>query len=247
MIKLNGEALYQWETGRTVSGFTGNVAQFANAGDSIAMSITVENGGSVRIPDRYLATRKNLVVYDVRTGNDNEETVISVKVFPVKGKAKPKDYVPTAAEEAYGVVKKLSDEAKSAAEAAEQAKNSARTYAQDAGDYAQNAFNSATSAKESADKAAETVEKLEPLTVVTSEESWEANYGAADIFSAASAGRDVLLRVDEYYETIPDGYYALVFSGENIAIFFTKYKKELLFLTVDENKNMCPICFIIIK
>jgi hypothetical protein len=71
MIELVGGKLYQWETGRTVSGFTGNVAQFANAGDSIAMSITVENGGSVRIPDRYLSTGKNLVVYDVQAGNDD--------------------------------------------------------------------------------------------------------------------------------------------------------------------------------
>ena len=224
MIKLNGEALYQWDTGRNVSLSQGptsiNALQFANQGDSQAVTVSIGDDDIVRIPDRYLMTGKPLVIYGVRINENSDvmETYWS-KVFPVKGKAKPKDYVPTAAEAAYGVVKKLSDEAKAAAQSAETAKNSARTYAQDADDSAKNAYHFATNAKASADKAAEAAEKLAPLIVDLN----VANYDLPDILTALAAGRDVQLHVEDL---------------ENIDYYvFDKYIAEQM-NTVEQESNL---------
>lgn len=232
MIELVGGQLYQWETGRTVSGFTGNVSQFANAGDSIAMSITVENGGSVRIPDRYLSTGKNLVVYDVQTGNDDEETVVSVKVFPVKAKAKPKNYAPTAAEEAYGIVKKLTDEAKAAAVVAEGHSNKAGECADEAAQEAAEATNQAGMAESYAKRAEAAAKKLEPLIVTTHEGSYAASSNAEDIWDAVAAGRDVILEIRAYGGP-EDCSAPIMFAAEDQAIFAVVDAGNLLLFAVN--------------
>ena len=189
MIELKG-ALYRWEIGRTVTGFTGNVAQFSNAGDSLAMAIKVEDGSPVRIPDRYLATGKPVVVCDVETGLDGEETVISVKVFPVKDRAKPKNYTPTQAEEAYGEVKALSEAAKAAAEAADEYMRRAEDAADTAGGYAEDASVSAQEAKEA-------VKDLVPLVIDTSLDFGESPVKASEIYQAAQSGREVILTLSD--------------------------------------------------
>lgn len=175
MIELKGGPLYRWEIGRTVSGFIGDVAQFYNSGDSVAMSVAIENPGEeVRIPDRYLATGKPVVVCDVETGTNDEETVLSVRVFPVKARARPKDYTPTKAEEAYGAVKKLRDEAEGAAQTSEEA-------ARVAGEYAK--------------EAKEAVGDLAPLFIETSIEFGELplDIEVEEIYQAAEKGREVVL------------------------------------------------------
>ena len=245
MIELTGGPLYQWDTGRNVSISQGptsiNALQFANQGDSQAVTVSIGDDDTVRIPDRYLMTGKPLVVYGVRI-NENSDVMetYGVKVFPVKGKAKPKDYVPTAAEEAYGVVKKLSDEAKEAAKDAEQAKNSAQTYAQDAGyyaqdadDYAKNAYHFATNAKASADKAAEEVKKLDPLIVDLN----VANYDLPDVLAALAAGRDVQLHVEDL-ENVPDGMYRLIGVASDSALFATEEDGMLIVIHFHEGPQI---------
>lgn len=197
MIKLDGDVLYQWEIGRTVSGFEGDVAQFANSGDSVAMSVAIENPNEVRIPDRYLATGKPVVVCDVETGTKDEETgvgdeetVRSVRVFPVKARARPKNYTPTKAEEAYGAVKKLADAAEAAAQTSEEAKRDAEEASSRAGGYAEDA-------SVSAKKAEEAVKNLAPLVIETSLDFGASPVPVTEIYQAAQSGREVILTLSD--------------------------------------------------
>lgn len=186
MIELIGGPLYQWDIGRTVSEFKGNAVQFANKGDSVALTVTPEDAGELRIPDRFLTTGKPLVVYDVEIGADDEITTLSTKVFPVLARPKPKDYTPTKAEEAYGVVKKLSEEAKNAAQAASEAADTAKNLAEDAAGYAQDAF---SSSKEAA-AAAEDARAL----IVTEDSGENASSSYWNVMEAALIGRNVFFK-----------------------------------------------------
>lgn len=122
MIKLNqGVNLYQWDTGRSVTVDDADKVQFACKGDSVAVSITPDAGGTAKIPDKLLQTGRNLHVFTVRTrGYDQEETTDSA-IFIVKARPRPKDYVPTAAEETIGELVKLTEKAQDAIQAAEEA------------------------------------------------------------------------------------------------------------------------------
>jgi hypothetical protein len=208
------------------------------------MSITVENGGSVRIPDRYLSTGKNLVVYDVQAGNDDEETVVSVKVFPVKEKAKPKNYAPTAAEEAYGIVKLLTDEAKEAAGVAEQHSIEAGEYAasaadkaKEAADEAAEATNQAGMAERYAENAEAAAAKLEPLIVTTNGGSYSASSNAEDIWNAVAAGRDVILEI-RGYDGPEDCSAPILSATEEQSIFAVIDAGNLLLFAIDRDRKI---------
>lgn len=197
MIELIGRPLYQWDTGRKVSGFTGNAAQFANKGDSQAMTIKVKDG-SCRIPDRYLMSGSPVLVYDVQLSDDGEvATTNSVTVFAVKAKPKPKDYVPTAAEESLGIVKKLTDEAKAAAISAGDLAQDASDSAKAADSYASNAKASADRAEQYAKEAEEASKKGSSLVIRTEGDTFEANFNAREIFEEVSTGRDAVLQFVE--------------------------------------------------
>ena len=167
MIYLIGGKLHQWETGRMLT-FTGapagaNAIQFANQGDTVALEIehdfTMENGDpNIRIPDKCLQSGKNLLVYLVETvssvgSDDHSSHILETKVFPVAAKPRPKTYIPIAAEEALGVVRRLTAAAQEAAQEAEEARIKAeaeKLYAIDAADEAKTARAAAVTAKNEA-------------------------------------------------------------------------------------------------
>lgn len=150
-MKLSVAKLYQWDIGVEVSGFTGNAVQFANQGDSQAVTIRLDGEKRKRIPDRYLTTGKPLVVYDVTVSDNSDVTEThSVTIFPVAAKPKPKNYAPTEAEKAFSLVENLVNEAKKAAKSSENLAQNAAGYAEDAYHEASNANASAGRAEEAA-------------------------------------------------------------------------------------------------
>ena len=71
---------------------------FCNVGDSTTRPMTGENG-SVRIPDEYLATGKNIEAYILLTGTDEGAVETRYKVtIPVKNRPTRTDIQPTPAE-----------------------------------------------------------------------------------------------------------------------------------------------------
>lgn len=116
------EKLYQWDTGRRVNVSPCDKVQFAPQGSSVAVSITPEGDGAP-IPDEVLQSGKPITVFLVDILEDNKEVTKEVRVFPVINRPRPKDYLPTAAEEAIGELKKITDEAKAAADMAIAAAN----------------------------------------------------------------------------------------------------------------------------
>ena len=115
MIRLNGGQLYQWDTGRTVTveDKTIHKVQFANKGDSVALSIDVVNSVA-KIPDVLLQTGRELECYGVYSSSEVVESR-EYAIFSVRDRAKPKDYLPTEAEEAVGEMKKITQAALEAA------------------------------------------------------------------------------------------------------------------------------------
>lgn len=89
MIEIVGTELYQWDTGRIVriTGTEAMQAHFANKGDSqaVVMGITETEA---KIPDFLLQTGKQLCVYAVKDG-----ITVESKIFHVKKRERPKDYV----------------------------------------------------------------------------------------------------------------------------------------------------------
>lgn len=175
MIELVGGKLYQWETGRmlTLSGAPAevNAIQFANQGDTVALEIahdfTTENGDPyIRIPDKCLQSGKNLLVYLVETvsneeSDDHSSRILETKIFPVAAKPRPKTYIPIAAEEALGVVRRLTAAAQEAAKEAKEARIEAeaeKLYAIDAAKDAKDARDASVSAKIDAEAAREDAE-----------------------------------------------------------------------------------------
>lgn len=166
-IELVGGQLYQWETGRQlmigVDASEANAIQFANQGDTTALEIeqnfTMEDGDIyVKIPDKCLQSAKNLLVYLVyneasENSDEHKSRIFETKIFPVTAKPRPKNYIPIAAEEALGVVRRLTAAAKEAAMEAEEARVKAeaeKLYAEDAADRAEDAQNAAQNAADSA-------------------------------------------------------------------------------------------------
>lgn len=166
-IELVGGQLYQWETGRqlmiAVDASEVNAIQFANQGDTTALEIeqnfTMADGDIyVKIPDKCLQSAKNLLVYLVyneasENSDEHKSRIFATKIFPVTAKPRPKNYIPIAAEEALGVVRRLTAAAKEAAMEAEEARVKAeaeKLYAEDAADRAEDAQNAAQNAANSA-------------------------------------------------------------------------------------------------
>ena len=89
MIEIIGTAINQWDTGRsvTVTDIEASHVHFANPGDSKAPIMELVDS-QASIPDYLLKTGKQLCVYAVL----NEVTVES-RVFPVKKRERPEDYV----------------------------------------------------------------------------------------------------------------------------------------------------------
>lgn len=94
MIEINGFGLNQWDTGRsvkiTVEGATH--AHFANQGDSKAVVKELKDE-VVNIPDYLLQTGKQLCVYAVLVDSVEKRVTIESKIFSVKKRPRPADYV----------------------------------------------------------------------------------------------------------------------------------------------------------
>lgn len=122
MIELVGGVLNQWDTGRTVA-YSGEAQklEFCNKGDSLALAVDVSRVAG--IPDRFLQSGRDLFVFAVKADEDNHEQTVEVKRFTVHNRPKPKNYLPTEAEEALGELKKITQAALEAAAKAEAAAN----------------------------------------------------------------------------------------------------------------------------
>lgn len=122
MIELVGGVLNQWDTGRTVS-YSGEAQklEFCNKGDSLAMAVDVSRVAG--IPDRFLQSGRDLFVFAVKVDDDNHEQTVEFRRFTVHNRPKPKNYLPTEAEEALGELKKITQAALEAAAKAEAAAN----------------------------------------------------------------------------------------------------------------------------
>lgn len=199
-IELVGGQLYQWETGRQLmiaaDASEANAIQFANQGDTTALEIeqnfTMEDGDIyVKIPDKCLQSAKNLLVYLVyneasENSDEHKSRIFATKIFPVTAKPRPKNYIPIAAEEALGVVRRLTAAAQEAAREAEEHRihaQTAREVAETARDKAilekqaaETARNAAVKAQGDAEAAAETAEEWGEAAVVAaiSAENYEA-------------------------------------------------------------------------
>ena len=125
MIDLIGGVLHQWDTGRYVSPGTDEVQklQFCNKGDSMALAVDVQVDEYTQIPDRFLQNGRDLFVFAVQVDEDNHERTVEVRRFTVYNRPKPKNYLPTEAEEALGELKKITQAALEAAAKAEAAAN----------------------------------------------------------------------------------------------------------------------------
>lgn len=98
MVKLIGEPLFQWDTGRKVSvtpayGVEIQEVHFANKGDSRAIPVAVANG-TADIPDVLLQTGRTVAVYGVEI-QDGRERSVDELFLPVRERPKPGDYVYT--------------------------------------------------------------------------------------------------------------------------------------------------------
>lgn len=122
MIELVGGVLNQWDTGRTVN-YSGEAQklEFCNKGDSLAMAVDVSS--VTGIPDRFLQSGRDLFVFAVKVDEDNHEQTVEFRRFTVHNRPKPKNYLPTEAEEALGELKKITQAALEAAAKAEAAAN----------------------------------------------------------------------------------------------------------------------------
>lgn len=122
MIELVGGVLHQWDTGRTVN-YSGEAQklEFCNKGDSLALAVDVSRVAD--IPDRFLQSGRDLFVFAVKVDEDNHEQTVEFRRFTVHNRPKPKNYLPTEAEEALGELKKITQAALDAAAKAEAAAN----------------------------------------------------------------------------------------------------------------------------
>ena len=89
MIEIDGNELYQWDTGRrvVVTGIEVEYVHFANMGDSHAVIMGAVDIHA-KIPDFLLQSGKQLCVYAVKDG-----ITVESKVFYVKKRERPENYV----------------------------------------------------------------------------------------------------------------------------------------------------------
>lgn len=86
MIEIEGSALYQWDTKRTVSADVDiDKIHLSNPGDAYA---AIMDGSTVTIPDYLLQSGKPINAYAVRDG-----VTVESKTFPVHKRERPEDYV----------------------------------------------------------------------------------------------------------------------------------------------------------
>lgn len=105
MIKPIGGALWQWDTGRMVEisarpGCTVDEVHFYNGTTDNALVGVLHNDGekiTAEIPNLFLQSANNLVVYSIMVDDDGEQTTESV-IIGVNKKPKPDDYVYTETE-----------------------------------------------------------------------------------------------------------------------------------------------------
>lgn len=105
VIKVNGSALYQWDTDRSVEvtpwqNYTVDEVHFTNPNSDSALVVmpTVENGEVVApIPNILLQTPMNIRILAVMH-TDNGERTVSERVVGVIARQKPADYVYTETE-----------------------------------------------------------------------------------------------------------------------------------------------------
>jgi hypothetical protein len=104
-IKIIGTPLYQWEVGRRLQiiplpKMRVDAVHISNLSDTEAQVVKPreENGMIVAdIPNIFLQSGENLVVYTVNVSVDSVETLADC-TFAVRNRAKPKDYVYTETE-----------------------------------------------------------------------------------------------------------------------------------------------------
>lgn len=125
MIEIVGSALTQWDISRYVqiSNIDAEYAHFANKGDSVAVVIPIEDSQAI-IPNYLLQTGKQVCVYAVRDGVTMES-----KIFYVKNREKPEDYVYE--EDRRNYIYELISEAESAVERANRVVEDTETTLQD--------------------------------------------------------------------------------------------------------------------
>ena len=89
MIEIDGNELYQWDTGRrvVVTGIEVEYVHFANQGDSKAVVMGAVDIHA-QIPDFLLQSGKQLCVYAVKDG-----ITVESKTFYVKKRERPENYV----------------------------------------------------------------------------------------------------------------------------------------------------------
>lgn len=105
MIKPIGGALWQWDTGRSVEisarpGCTVDEVHFYNGTTENALVGVLHDDGekiTAQIPNLFLQSANNLVVYSIMVDDDGEQTTESLTVC-VNKKPKPDDYVYTETE-----------------------------------------------------------------------------------------------------------------------------------------------------
>lgn len=143
MVRISGDALYQWDTGRyvTVTDITADHVHFSNKGDSKAVIMEIADSQS-KIPDYLLQTGKQLCVYVVSNG-----VTVESKIFSVTYRERPEKYVYE--EDQRNFIYELIASAENATEAA----NQAAVVAAQAGQSAGKSADRANAAAESAEKA----------------------------------------------------------------------------------------------
>ena len=144
MIEIVGTALHQWDVGRyvQVTGIEVEYVHFANKGDSKAVIVGAVDI-TAKIPDHLLQTGKQLCVYAVKDG-----ITIESKIFYVKNREKPDDYVYE--EEERDFIYALITNAEKATQNAQQAAGDANTAAASANTAASSANAAAASANAAA-------------------------------------------------------------------------------------------------
>ena len=147
MIRVIGTALYQWDTGRSVSitDIEADKVHFANKGDSKAVIMDISNS-QAKIPDYLLQTGKQLCVYVVKNGS-----TVETKTFSVSLRERPENYVYEDDQRNY--IYELIQSAEVATEAATLATESANNAAQNASASAGNATSAASAANQAAEDA----------------------------------------------------------------------------------------------
>lgn len=144
MIRINGNPLTQWDTGRavTVTDIAANRVHFANKGDSKAVIMELVDG-QAKIPDYLLQTGKQICAYAVADG-----VTIESKSFFVTNRERPENYVYD--EDQRNFIYTLIENAQEATKAANQAAEKANLAAQGAGESSLRANAAAEEAEDAA-------------------------------------------------------------------------------------------------